>query len=212
MKDLLGIIGILVISIEIYLWLRRGWIRHVLESKKKAKMLHKPAMMRPKSELDCPHFVIEKGEKANPEQKKAIVAWNDRKGWGGRRKGISTEGYFCSNTGCEYFGVKGERIHALVGNGSHGKQEVIRDLKCQSCGKKFTVRKHTVLYRLKTHSGIVEKVMWLLAVGVDGSVLEEVFGVREVTIRAWLCRSGCSCTRSSSTPSRSPGRTSRRAG
>ena len=32
--------------------------------------------------------------------------------------------------------------------------------------------------------------MNLLAVGVDGSVLEEVFGVREITIRSWLCRSG----------------------
>jgi transposase-like protein len=37
---------------------------------------------------------------------------------------------------------------------------------------------------------MVEKIMWLLAVGVDGSVLEEVFGVREITIRASLCRSG----------------------
>jgi IS1 family transposase len=35
-----------------------------------------------------------------------------------------------------------------------------------------------------------EKILWLLAVGVDGSALEEVFGVREITIRAWLSRSG----------------------
>ncbi len=32
--------------------------------------------------------------------------------------------------------------------------------------------------------------MWLLALGVDASALEEVFGVRENTIRTWLCRSG----------------------
>ena len=32
--------------------------------------------------------------------------------------------------------------------------------------------------------------MWLLALGVDASALEEVFGVREITIRTWLCRSG----------------------
>ncbi len=100
------------------------------------------------------------------------------------------EGYFCSNKGCEYYGIRDEWVHAWVGDGSHGKHEVIRDLKYQSCGKKFTIRKHTILYRLKTHSGTVEKVLWLLAVGVDGSVLEEVFGVREITIRAWLCRSG----------------------
>ena len=30
----------------------------------------------------------------------------------------------------------------------------------------------------------------LVALGVDASALEEVFGVREVTIRTWLCRSG----------------------
>jgi len=37
MKDLLGIIGILVISKEIYLWLQRRWIHHVLEGKKKER-------------------------------------------------------------------------------------------------------------------------------------------------------------------------------
>lgn len=46
------------------------------------------------------------------------------------------------------------------------------------------------LYRLKTQSGMVEKILWLLALGVDASALEEVFGVREITIRTWLCRSG----------------------
>ncbi|MDD5371005.1 MAG: hypothetical protein PHQ40_18145 [Anaerolineaceae bacterium] len=83
-----------------------------------------------------------------------------------------------------------ENIHALVGYGGHGKHEMIQDLKCQVCRKKFTCRKHTVLYRLKTQSGLVEKIMWLLALGVDASALEEVFGIREITIRTWLCRGG----------------------
>jgi len=30
----------------------------------------------------------------------------------------------------------------------------------------------------------------VLALGVDASALEEVFGVQEITIRTWLCRSG----------------------
>lgn len=47
-----------------------------------------------------------------------------------------------------------------------------------------------VMYRLKSHSGMVEKVSWLLELGVDASALKEVFGVREITIRTWLCRSG----------------------
>jgi IS1 family transposase len=32
--------------------------------------------------------------------------------------------------------------------------------------------------------------MWLLALCVDASALEEVFSVREITIRTWLCRGG----------------------
>ncbi len=77
-----------------------------------------------------------------------------------------------------------------MGYGKHGTQEVIGDLNCQSCGKKFTARRNTILYRLKSHSGLVEKILWLLALGVDASAIEEVFGVREITIRTWLCRSG----------------------
>jgi hypothetical protein len=51
-------------------------------------------------------------------------------------------------------------------------------------------RRNTVLYRLKTASDVVVKILWLLSLGVDASALEEVFGVREITIRTWLCRSG----------------------
>jgi transposase-like protein len=43
---------------------------------------------------------------------------------------------------------------------------------------------------LKTDSEKIAKILNLLAVGVNGSVLEEVFDVREITIRSWLCRSG----------------------
>jgi hypothetical protein len=91
---------------------------------------------------------------------------------------------------CEYYGITDETIHALDEYGGHGKHKLIQDLKCQACRKKFTVRKKTVRYRLKTRSGLVEIVMWLLALGVDASAIEEVFGMREITIRTWLSRSG----------------------
>ena len=145
--------------------------------------------MKPKSERDCPFCVQEKGQCKSP-QPGMPEPWSLRKGPGGPKKRQSTGGYFCPNPACEYFCITDENIHALVGYGSHGKQELIRDLKCQACGKKFTSRRSTILYRLKTHSGLVEKILWLLALGVDASALEEVFGVREITIRTWLCRSG----------------------
>ena len=145
--------------------------------------------MRPKSERDRPVCQKEQGKRLLPKREMP-VAWREWKGRGGLKKKISTEGYFCPNEGCEYYGITDEETHALVGDGEHGKWEAIQDLKCQACGKKFTIRKNTVLYRLKTHSGMVEKILWLLALGVEVSALEEVFGVWEITIRTWLCRSG----------------------
>jgi transposase-like protein len=83
-----------------------------------------------------------------------------------------------------------EGIHALVGYGSHGKHERIQDLMCQACGKKFTVRRDTVLYRLKTHSENVAQVLALMAEGVNVSALERVMGIGEGTLRTWLTRAG----------------------
>jgi len=83
-----------------------------------------------------------------------------------------------------------EHMHALVGYGSHGKHEEIQDLMCQACGKKFTVRRDTVLYRLKTHSEKVAQVLALMAEGVDVSTLERVLGIGVGTLRSWLTRAG----------------------
>jgi transposase-like protein len=188
-EELLGIIGILIVIIEIYRILRRVWIRWMLAKRINGKRTRKPQVMRPKSEKDCPYCVAGKGK---PAEKKAELpqAWSQRKGNGGRRKKLSTQGWFCPNEECEYYRIGEETIHALVRNGRHGKHEAIQDLKCQACGKKFTVRRNMVLYRLKTHARVVEQILWLMALGVDSSALEEVFGVRESTIRSWLCRSG----------------------
>ena len=81
-------------------------------------------------------------------------------------------------------------MHALVGYGSHGKHEKIQDLMCQACGLKFTVRRDTVLYRLKTHSDKVAQALALMAEGVDVSALERVMGIGEGTLRTWLTRAG----------------------
>lgn len=188
-KDLLGILGILILLVEIYRYVRRYWLRRLLEQKKKEKRTRKPPVLRPKSERDCRFCREEKGKRTAP-QPETPLAWGMRKGRGGRKKKIQTEGYFCPNKSCEYYRITEEGIHARVGYGTHGTHEVIRDFKCQACGKKFTARRNTILYRLKSHSGLIEKILWLLALGVDASALEEVFGVREITIRTWLCRSG----------------------
>ena len=146
--------------------------------------------MRPKSERDCRFCREEKGNRRSAKRE-IPISWQLRKGKGGPKKKVVTEGYFCPNKSCEYYGIREAAIHALVGYGNHhGVQEDIQKLKCQACDKTFTIRRNTMLYRLKSHSGLIEKILWLLALGVDASALEEVFGVREITIRTWLCRSG----------------------
>ncbi len=116
--------------------------------------------------------------------------WNEKKSKRGRIKRICTQHQFCSNPDCDYYLIADQNIHALAGYGTHGKYEAIQDLLCQACQKKFTIRRHTILYCLKTHSKTICLALNLLALGVDISALEEVLAIRECTLRTWLVRSG----------------------
>ncbi len=145
--------------------------------------------MKPKSPKDCQE--CQKSKTIETIISKPMpVPWSQKKGQGGRKKTISSQNYFCSNPECEYYLIADEQIHALVAYGHHGKYEEIRDLKCQACGKKFTIRKHTVLYQLKTHSKVVCLVLSLLALGMDISALEQALEIRESTLRTWPSRIG----------------------
>jgi IS1 family transposase/transposase-like protein len=188
-EKIVVLLAILIVLCELYRLFRANWLRRMLEHKKKDKRPRKPMVLKPKSERDC-RFCQEGLGRSTLTNRELPEPWNAKKGRGGRKKQFSTEGYFCSNPNCDYYRITDEPIHALVANGKHGTQEAIQDLKCQACGKKFSTRRNTILYRLKTHSTLVEKILWLLVLGVDASALEEVFGVREITIRTWLCRSG----------------------
>jgi hypothetical protein len=148
--------------------------------------------MKPKSDKDCPHC---QKEKALLGQTVTICPhrprpWSEMKGKGGPPKTIQTAGYACQHKECAYFGITDASIQGLVGDGKHGTYEAIPDLICQVCKHKFTVHRNTVLYRLKTHSRVVALVLWLQALGVTISALEEACQIRESTIRTWLSRSG----------------------
>jgi len=71
-----------------------------------------------------------------------------------------------------------------------GQYEAIQDLICQAFHKKFSIRKHTILFRLKTHSERVRLALQLMALGVDISALEKELEIRESTLRILLARSG----------------------
>jgi hypothetical protein len=73
MRDLLVILGILILCFELYRLLRGNWLRRFL--KKGAEQPRKPHVMKPKSEQDCPFCVKEKGRQGSskPEIPPACV-------------------------------------------------------------------------------------------------------------------------------------------
>jgi hypothetical protein len=146
---------LIIFAILISIWpilrtIRFGFWQQKPFEEKKAKT---PKPLKPKTPDDC---AICRGEKASPPKGVQIrqlpCPWNEVRNRRGRKKTLSTQGYACNNRKCGYFHIMDESIHAVVGYGCHGKNERIQDLMCQACGKKFTVRRDTVLYRLKSHS------------------------------------------------------------
>jgi hypothetical protein len=161
------------------------WLPKPVQEKK--PRISKP--LKPKTSDECPTC---RAEKASPpkegQNRQQPRPWNEVRNRRGRKKSITTQGYACNNRKCVYFHVMDEKVHALVGYGYHGKNERIQDLMCQGCGKKFSVRRDTVLYRLKSRSEKVALTLALLAEGMDVSALERVTGIKEGTLRTWLSR------------------------
>jgi hypothetical protein len=103
---------------------------------------------------------------------------------------MNTEGFACQNRKCLYFGLTDASMHALVGDGRHGRAERIQTFRCQACHTTFTSRRNTPLYRMKTPSHQIAMVLSALAEGLDASAAERVFGYRQATITTWLARAG----------------------
>jgi hypothetical protein len=119
-----------------------------------------------------------------------VRPWCEVKSRRGAPKRVNTQGFACPNQQCSYFSITDARVHALVGDGTHGRAERIQTFRCQACHSTFTARRHTVLYRLKTPSRKVAVVLSALAEGLDPSAAERVFGFRQVTISTWLTHAG----------------------
>jgi len=108
----------------------------------------------------------------------------------GAPKRVNTEGYACPNPQCRYFGNTDAHMHALVGDGKHGRAEQIQTFRGPDCPTTFSPRRHTALYRLKTPSHEVAGVLASLAERLDPSAAERVFGFRHATIPTWLSHDG----------------------
>jgi IS1 family transposase/transposase-like protein len=155
----------------------------------KRTTLHR--LLKPRTPDDCPACRLASTASSGVEPASAPVRpWCEVKSRRGAPKRVHTEGFACPNQQCPYFGMTDAHIHALVGDGKHGRAERIQTFRCQACRTTFSARRHTPLYRLKTPSHQIAMVLSALAEGLDASAAERVFGYRQATITSWLTRAG----------------------
>src|SRR6266566_1974702 len=145
-------------------------------------------LLKPRTPLDCP--ICRLSSSGVRPASTPVRPWSEVKSRRGAPKRINTDGFACPNPQCMYFGITDAHIHALVGDGKHGRAEQIQTFRCQACRTNFSARRHTPLYRLKTPAHQIAMVLAALAEGLDLSAAERVFGYRQATITTWLSRAG----------------------
>ena len=148
-------------------------------------------LLKPRTPDACPAC---RRQRALPAAARAPVSpvrpWREVKSRRGAPKRIATDGFACPNPACTYYRITDAAIHALVGDGTHGRVERIQTFRCQACQTTFTSRRDTPLYRLKTAANRVAEVLSALAEGLSVAAAVRVFGYSEGTIATWLTRAG----------------------
>lgn len=149
-----------------------------------------PRLLRPRTPDDCPACRDEMCAPSGVPTVPPLRPWREVKSRLGTPKRIRTDGFAFPNPDCQYYGITDSRTHALVGYGDHGQTEPIQDLFCQACRHKFTVRRDTPLYRLKTSAARVALVLTALAEGLSVAGAAHSFEHTDATITRWLQRAG----------------------
>jgi hypothetical protein len=146
----------------IVLWCLLGlvvWVNCRRTSRSCAPRTAMSRRLRPRSPDDC---VLCQGHAAGFLRPQPCATplrpWRE----GTRRRGaprrVATEGYACPSPECAYYGITDSFMHALVGDGCHGKGARIQNFRCQACGTKVSARWGTPLYRLRTPTSRVGEV------------------------------------------------------
>ena len=125
-----------------------------------AKRSTLPRGLQPRTPDDCPACRLVSTPSSDAGQGPAPVRpWSEVKSRRGAPKRIPTEGFACPNRQCSYSGNTDPRVHALVGDGKHGRVEQIQTFRGPTYRTTFTARRDTPLYRLKTPSQQVGMVL-----------------------------------------------------
>ncbi len=145
--------------------------------------------LRSRTPDDCQHCRDAKVAPQAPTVR-PVVPYAQRKSRRGRKKTIDTHGHACPNPDCDYHRITDSAVHALVGYGHHGRHDPIQDFYCQACHRKFSVRRYTTLYGLKTPAARVAQVLHAVAERLSPHSAARVFNLSEGTVRSWITRAG----------------------
>jgi hypothetical protein len=153
---------------------RRDWFPlRPSSSKGGVKRTTLPRLLKPRCPDDCPacRLASTPSSGAGPAPT-PVRPWHEVKSRRGAPKRVNTEGYACPNRKCLYWGITDAHIHALVGDGTHGRTERIQTFRGPACHTTFSARRDTPLYHLKTPSHQVAVVLSALAEGLDPSAFD----------------------------------------
>ncbi len=117
----------------------------------KRSALHR--LLKPRCPDDCPACrLASTPSSAGGPAPLPVRPWPEVKSRRGAPKRIDTEGFACPDSFCPYFRITDAHVHALVGDGKHGRVERIQTFRGPACHTTFSARRDTPLYRLKTPS------------------------------------------------------------
>jgi IS1 family transposase len=182
-----GLVLLTLLWLVWLVWTRRH--RPSCLSQKAAVTAEIQRLLKPRTPDDCP-LCRQQATSAGSLARPPVTPWHERKSRRGAPRRIVTQGFACPNRACRYYQITDAQVHALVGDGTHGRRERIQTLRCQACHTTFSTRRDTPLYRLKTASVRVAEVLTALAEGLSVAAAVRVFGHRHATITTWLSRAG----------------------
>ena len=123
-----------------------------------------------------------------------MTPWSAVKSRRGAMGRILTQPFACPNRRCAYYRITDAQVHALVGDGAHGRCEPLQTLRCQACGTTFSTRRGYPLgdAALSSENRIPAPCGSAHCSGSRLSVAAavRVFGHRHATITTWLTRAG----------------------
>ena len=104
---------------------------------------HLQRLLLPRAPDDCPAWCQHAAPTASPTSRPPLIPWSVVKSRRGASKPSGTQPFACPRRRCAHCRIPDEQIHALLGDGTHGRCERIVTLGCQACGIAFSIRRDT---------------------------------------------------------------------